>query len=270
MRDHQRRALSPETLRARLAVVDAFVEFIHPRWLGSATTEDVQWFLDSRKLGAQGRYTYIAHLNQLYVVAMRDGLVSHNPTTQVIRPRLPRRVPRPISEADLAVALAMADRRMRAWLCLGAYAGFRRQEIAGLRRDDILETNDPPVLIASRGKGGRERIVPLNPHVWEALVDLGLPKRGFVFHRDGKPLLPATVGQGIANFLRGLGIDATAHRARHSFATAVYQRSLDLRLTQSLLGHASPDTTAIYAGFAANAGVDVVRSLGASARSEQV
>ena len=61
--------------------------------------------------------------------------------------------------------------------------------------------------------------------------------------------------------LRNLGIESTFHAPRHYFATSVYSASLDLRLTQDLMGHASPTTTAVYPAWDASKATDVIAGL---------
>lgn len=113
------------------------------------------------------------------------------------------------------------------------------------------------------GKGGKERIVPLSRQAESALRRYGLPCSGPVFSNmeTGEPLTPASVSRMIAEQFRSVDSDATAHQCRHLFATMTYQKSLDLRLVQELLGHSDPSTTAIYAAFADSRAVEVVRDL---------
>lgn len=267
--DQQRRGLSQRTVGARSAVIEALAV-----WLGrrpeTATTEEIQAWLDTCRIGRQSRYTYIAHLHAFFAFCLRAKLVRRDPTVDIERPKVPKGVPRPITPEDFADVVQQAPSRMRAWLLLGAFEGMRRQEIAGLERADILETLEEPALIVSRGKGSRERVVPLNPLVWDALVAFGLPRRGPVFRGpDGQALRPETIGQEVATFLRAHGVDATCHQLRHTFGTEVYQASRDIRLVQELLGHASVTTTAIYTKFAPASASRFVRSLRPRPRRQQ-
>ena len=111
----------------------------------------------------------------------------------------------------------------------------------------------PALLIAlSATKGHRERVVPLSRFCLGELLEHGLPRSGYVFRRaDGQPgpNTPGRVSQVANNWLRSAGIDATLHQLRHRFATSAYTDSRDLRMVQELLGHAHPQTTAVYAGW---------------------
>ena len=146
------------------------------------------------------------------------------------------------------------------WL---AYAGLRAKEIAGLRRQDILEHLDPPVLIVSAPKGNKERTLPLHPSTWGSLRQMGMPRSGYLFaYANGKQWAAWKVSHVVNEHLHSLGIDATCHKLRHHFGTHVYANSLDLRLTQELLGHSSPTTTAGYVQFNRSKADEIVRSFG--------
>jgi site-specific recombinase XerD len=255
------RGLSPETIRREAIVLTAFGRDTAVRLL-EATTDDIQEFLDSRRLQDRTRSSYISYFAAFYRWAVRDERTERDPTIRLIRPKLPRTLPRPMSSSDLARALAEADDRMRLWLCLAAYQGFRAAEIAGLRVEDIQFDLARP-LIHVRGKGGRERIVPLNRETERAMHAYGMPTRGALFQDPERvnPFRPGTVTKYISEYLHGIGIDATAHRGRHWFATEVYDRTKDLLLTKELLGHSSVMTTEIYAALRLGSAAGTVRDL---------
>lgn len=234
------------------------------RWLGKdlldATTEDLEKFLDVGGLSPQSRYTYTSYFAAFYGWCVRERLIRKDPTEAMVRPKLPRRVPRPIAQDELAYAVSEADPRMRCFLLLAAFAGARCMEIAGLRVEDIHRHQNVLLL---HGKGDRERLVPLHPDVHRALIGFGLPRAGFVFRKlNGNPLTPSTISRYVGKYLRSLEIDATCHQGRHSYATRIYQLSNgDLRMTQDLLGHASPSSTAIYAAWSPERAAEVVQQL---------
>jgi site-specific recombinase XerD len=140
------------------------------------------------------------------------------------------------------------------------------KEIAGLRREDIFEESDPPVLVVNAGKGGHQRIIPLNPYVLRALRLAGLPRSGYVFVSScgdccGRPIQRQTVSKLMSRYLRDAGVTGTAHSLRHRFATEVYRKSQDIRVTQEMLGHSSPETTARYAAYSPVAAATAVVAL---------
>lgn len=190
-------------------------------------------------------------------------LLSENPARRMVRPKVGRGLPRPIADTSLELAISTAPADVRCWLVLGAYAGLRAGEMSRLERRDVLDTVPSPVMLL-RGKGGKERIVPASPRVLFELRAYGMPTRGPIFRRrDGRPgaPTPARVSQLVNGHLHDLGINDTGHSARHRYATGVYRLSKDLRLTQELLGHADPATTAIYAAYAQEEASAVVEAL---------
>lgn len=252
-RDSTYRGLQPTTVERRTIQLRCFAAYVD-RPLGDVTGGDVERFLASRSghggadIVARTRYVWLSNLGCFYRWAIRKELLERDPTARLDRPRLPRLLPRPISDADLAAAIAAADSQMRAMLLLASHGGLRCCELARMHANDVLDTAARPTILV-HGKGGKDRTVPLHSLVQEAMRSL--PRRGFLFRRpDGNPLSPAQVSIVIRDYLRGHGIDATAHQLRHWFATRVYQETLDLRLTQELMGHANPATTAIYTAFA--------------------
>src|SRR5215470_13954631 len=108
---------------------------------------------------------YASHAFQFYAWAVAEGLIDVNPAAGLPLPRRPRRLPRPINEDALDLAVTTAPGRIRPWLVLAGWAGLRAVEIAGLRRENVLDSIAQPVLLvtAESTKGGRhERIVPLS------------------------------------------------------------------------------------------------------------
>ena len=254
-RQHQERRMlldsSIEHTRTRLR---AFARWIEPGGMLDATRADVETFLDKRrthdgrKLNSRTRYYWIAHLHTFYEWALTEGLTEADPTVSIRRPRQRRVLPRPIGTEDLELAIRTAPSQMRAMLSLAAFAGLRVQEIAGLERDDVIEAKG--LVRVRHGKGAKERIVPAHPDVLEALRGLPMPKTGYLFTRPrGGRFTPNRLSVVIARYLREHGIDATAHRCRHWFATETYAHGHDIRVVQELLGHSDPSTTAGYVAY---------------------
>jgi integrase len=218
---------------------------------------------------------YCGHVREFYAWAVTLGLRPDNPAQGLPLPSLPRSVPRPVSEEDLGQALAAADARVRPWLVLAGWAGFRACEIARLRRDRVLDTARPPMLLIARDatKGRHERMIPASAFVLAELRLAGLPASGWVFARhDGKPgpNAPWLVSQLANQCLRDAGSAATLHQLRHRFLTMVYRDTHDLRLVQDLAGHSSPSTTAGYAAFDRSEAAAAVESLPAPQRLRKV
>src|SRR5690606_22330993 len=106
----------------------------------------------------------LSHLAGFYRWCVVEGYRDDDPTMRVPRPKLPRNLPHPIPEDDLARAIALAEpTRVRPWLMLAAYAGLRACEIAPLRGEDLWWHTDPPLLVIQQGKGGDMGTVPIAP-----------------------------------------------------------------------------------------------------------
>lgn len=257
------RNLRPTTLEQRTHVLRRLQRFFADVEIEDLPEESlVAWYRDlTARVTPGARATELSHVAAYYRWLVRERIRGDDPTARLDRPRLRRRLPRPIADADLSQALAMAPERIRPWLFLAAYGGLRACEIAALRREDVIDQADPPVIIITGGKGDKQRIVPLHP---EVLAVLPLDATGWLFpRRDGKPgpLMPHNVSILSNRALRAVGVTASFHALRHWFITKVYAQSLDLRLTQELAGHSDPATTAGYAAWAQERSAGVVGAL---------
>ena len=193
----------------------------------------------------------------------RQGV--HNPALQAMRtPRLPHRVPRPLAETDARdlVLSARTDAREpwlglrdAALLLLLYGAGLRIGEALGLARRDL--GRDVRVLrgLRVRGKGNKERLVPVLPIVADSLAAYlaacpipPLPDEPLFKGARGGRLQQSVVQKQVRQLRVTLGLPETAtpHALRHSFATHLLGEGADLRSIQELLGHASLSTTQGY------------------------
>jgi integrase/recombinase XerC len=154
-------------------------------------------------------------------------------------------------------------------LLLAAYEGLRACEIARLRREDVRD-NDSPETIVVLGKGSKERVLPASQRVLMALHAHGMPNRGPIFTMwtnqgpTRRPITPHRVSATCNAYLQEINAGATLHQLRHRFATQALRMSGgDLRMVQELLGHAGPDTTAIYTQWQTSRAAGVIDALAA-------
>jgi integrase/recombinase XerC len=266
---HERRA-SPHTLRAYGDDAARFGGFL-VQHLGGRVGEsalaklapaDIRAFITHRRaegLGPGGVQRALAAIRSLYRFLAREGILENAAPQGVRSPRLPKRLPRPLSRDDVARALEVArdndvdwiGRRDAALLTLLYGAGLRISEALSLKRGDVPLGETLTIL----GKGRKERAVPVLPLVQGAVADYAdkIPFSGeatapLFLSRRGRPM-SAREAQGLMQRLRGsLGLSekATPHALRHSFATHLLQGGGDLRSVQELLGHASLSTTQVY------------------------
>jgi integrase/recombinase XerC len=224
--------------------------------------------LTGRRLADATIASAVASLRVFYTWAIGEEVITGpGPAARIPVPGRSRMLPRPITEQDLATALAAAPPRIRLWLILAAWCGLRAKEVALLRRESVLDTAEQPVLIvavnATKGRH-RERVIPLSEFVLAELRAAGLPRSGWMFlRRDGQPgpNTPAMVSELANEHLHECGLAVTFHSLRHRFGSQAYQASLDLRAVQELMGHASPQQTAGYAAFASSAAAATVAAL---------
>lgn len=234
------------------------------------TTDQIDDWLDAQPISLRSRRAYLSHLSAFYKWAVISGQRIDDPTTVIEPPKVPRKLPRPIGDDDLDIALQMAPPRMKAWLLLACYEGLRCMEIAQLTREDVLDRHPPPLLRVLDGKGGKEAVLPLHPDVHDALDVFGMPSSGPVFvSARGRPFAAATVSGYVAGYLHGLGLHDTAHRLRDWFGTTVYADTHDLRLTQEVMRHADPGSTAGYVAFNEPGAVAAVTNLRPASRVYQ-
>jgi integrase/recombinase XerC len=266
---HERRA-SPHTLRAYGDDVRSFLRFLSAHRGGRVTLAtlqklapaDIRAYLTERRaqgLGPRGVQRALAALRSFYRHLEREGLAEGAALGAVRGPKLPRTLPRPLSEADASRTIGEAGTDNEPWIAARDAAlvtllygtGLRISEALGLKRGDAPLAQSLTIL----GKGRKERAVPVLPAVSEAVsryvqlcpFDPGRAGPLFVSRR-GKPM-SARDAQGLMQRLRGrlgLAASATPHALRHSFATHLLTNGADLRSVQELLGHVSLSTTQKY------------------------
>lgn len=239
----QRRNLSARTLQTRRAILEMLGREVDWDPVTEATAERIEEWLDTHELAPQTRYAYIVQLAAFYRWAMREGIIDRDPTFDVIRPKLPRVVARPLPAEDTLAAIEAADPRLRAMLGLAAFGGLRVCEIATVRVEDFDWGRN--VLLVAEGKGNKQRVIPLHPVMVDLLTAYGLPRAGYVFprtfpRRDGKPLKANTVSAYLSRLLRSVDARGTAHKARTWYGTEVaHESGGDLAMVRDLLGHAN-------------------------------
>jgi integrase/recombinase XerC len=260
----QLRGLAENTLRVRIDVLHRFATWL-PVPLRQATPEHLLTFERMAIAGraAETRRAYCAHLHSFYRWMVGNGRIATDPSTVLTSPLIPRRLPRPISEEDLALALAAARPKLRAMMTLAGFAGLRACEVAGLEWSDLRRDADGRAFIHVRhGKGNKQRTVEVGRVVIQALQAYGIRRRGPMFLGvDGNQITANAVSRAVNRHLLRCEIEATCHQLRHRYATTAYQLSRDLRMVQEQLGHQSADTTAGYARPSAEAAARMVAAM---------
>jgi integrase/recombinase XerC len=268
---------SPNTIRAYSRDLSTFVDFLGGyygvgEWswggLDRLAIRGFMGYLTRRGLGKRSIARALSAVRSFYRYLHNAEQVEANPARGVASPRLEKRLPAYLDRAQIDLLFQMAE--VRAWegrfvdvrnfamLELFYSTGMRLSELTGINRQDIdLITQ----LVKVRGKGRKERIVPLGDHAalalrnYEAKRDelirgLGAKadRTAFFLGRTGRRIGVRAVQSAVTAFLREIDEDAglTVHSLRHTFATHLLDAGADLRAVQELLGHSSISTTQIY------------------------
>lgn len=261
------RGLSQNTLEAYSRDLLSFVDFLDDReirTLDEVKPYHVQDFLSllrGRSLSPRSVARRLAAVRSFFRFLVRRGLVSANPTSALQSPRVGRSLPRTLSQRDVEALLERPSgqdplkMRDRAMLEVMYATGMRVSELVGL---DLHQLNFITGTAQVRGKGGKERVVPLGEYALEALrayLERGrdrLSKQGSTravfLNRSGKRLTRQGFWKALKGYAKGAGIQGgvTPHMLRHSFASHLLEGGADLRAIQELLGHADISTTQIY------------------------
>ncbi len=189
---------------------------------------------------------------------LKEGRLREDITSVLESPRLWQKLPQflTLSEMEKMLKVPMPKGnegiRDRAILELFYATGMRVSEVTGLKTEDV---NLESAFLKCRGKGGKERIVPMGQvaidsiKIYLSKVRSSLPKSEFLFcGASGKPLSRQRLWQLVKKYAKQGGIQKkiTPHTFRHSFATHLLEGGADLRIVQELLGHSDIATTQIY------------------------
>ena len=203
----------------------------------------------------------IATLRSFYKWLERNNAVDSNPMTLIRTPRQKKRLPKAIDVEQVEKLLSapndktLLGARDRAILETLYSTGIRVSELVGINFGDIDETGQALVI---RGKGRKERIVPLGTHAMTAISHyLGVLDANNISNDPADPLFinkhttrlsTRSVRRKVSKYLEQVGLDPaiSPHTLRHSFATHLLDNGADLRSVQELLGHQSLSTTQIY------------------------
>ena len=268
------KGLAPLTISAYTTDLRQFAEFLEgrKRLLATARREDVREFLeqlfansvDGRSVGRK-----LSALRHLYRHMLVDEKIKYDPTLNIDSPKqwkvLPKSLaqdemaatlaaPKAVVDTKLALAIAARDRAMLEVFYAGA---LRVSEITNARLAD-LKLDMGYMLV--RGKGDKERIVPLGKSAQQALGEYlgqartvlaaGKSATNLFLARGAHPLTRQRVWQMVRAASSASGRKASPHMLRHSCATHMVENGADLRTVQTILGHADISTTQVYTHLA--------------------
>jgi integrase/recombinase XerD len=274
------KGLRPLTCEAYLGDLRTFAEFIESRngVLLTAVQQDVSAFLEHlRKHGIESRSSArkLSCLRGFYKWLLLDRRIHHDPTVNIESPKAWKVLPKSLAEPEVAEMLERAGiaashpqahaaaLRDRAILELLYAGGLRVSEVTALSTGDLaFEAGSVHV----RGKGDKERIVPLGRTALEAietylregrphLARIGTHSKAGVPRQDNVRLFLSVRGmpltrQWVWQLVKTSNHSASPHKLRHSCATHMVEHGADLRSVQLILGHADISTTQVYTHLA--------------------
>jgi len=259
--------LSRNTLDSYRRDITHFASWLlqrHARTLYAAGESDIQSYLAHRyrqKTRATSAARLLSSLKRYYRHALREGAIAADPTLNIQSPKLPRALPKTLTEEhveqlldapDVSAALGLRDRAMLETL----YAtGLRVSELVTLKTAQVSADMG---LVRVLGKGAKERLVPLGEEALHWVRRYLRESRPELLHgRIAEDLFVTVHGaamtrqafwQLIKRYAMHAGVSAgvSPHTLRHAFATHLLNHGADLRVVQLLLGHADVATTQIY------------------------
>jgi integrase/recombinase XerD len=257
------RAAARNTIESYTLDLSDFAEYAaaHGHNAAEADAQTCQGYMASlhgRGLSARTAARRLSALRQFHLFLLQDGVRSDDPTSQLDTPRLPKPLPKFLAESEVDALLEAAVRKPgrpgalgRAALELLYATGMRVSELLSLPRSALGATAEAMII---KGKGGKERMVPLSSAAKQAaaaLLAMTEAKSRWLFPgRDPKQPLTR---QAFFLLLKQIALEAgldparvSPHVLRHSFASHMLARGADLRSLQMLLGHADISTVQIY------------------------
>ncbi len=233
------------------------------KFLGSQPVEKVDYLgvrkylaaLKENGLKPRSIARKLSSLRSFFRFLSREGFIKINPVSSVMSPKLERHLPQFLTESEAAglietmIAGSKNSARDRAILETFYSTGIRISELVGLNLDDVDFISG---IIKVRGKGKKERIVPIGDKASSAIrayLQSRKKRSSAVFiNPRGERLTDRGVRFVFGKYARAAGIKhgVSPHTMRHSFATHLLNRGADLRTVQELLGHANLGTTQIY------------------------
>jgi len=263
------RGLSKNTLSAYKADLAKYRDYLEQNNFSelsitrSQLSDFLQW-LNSQKLKAASSARILAAVRGYQKYLLLENLRTDDPSQLVKSPKLPKRLPKALTQAQVMALLSASGPepddetadvlrlRNRAILELMYSSGCRVSEVAQLDLDEMVQGG----WVRIRGKGSKERLVPVGSFAQRAIDAYLIRSRPLLAAKAGGPALflnqrgsrlsRQSIWEIIQSAGEGCGLSVSPHSLRHSFATHLIEGGADVRVVQELLGHASVATTQIY------------------------
>jgi integrase/recombinase XerC len=268
------RGASPRTTTAYQRDVSGYVGFLTAHWdgpvaktsLGKVSTSDMRaWMARERRRGLSARSLAraLSAVKSFHAWLAESHDITAPAVSATRGPRQKPRLPRPVAADDARALIDTVEMQSREpWVAARDVAVVTLLYGCGLRISEALSLRQAdaplPEVLRIRGKGGRERIVPVLPVAMRAVESYrnlcpfqAAPQDALFLGVRGGALNQRLVQKAMQSARMQLGLPATAtpHSMRHSFATHLLEAGGDLRTIQELLGHASLASTQVYTGI---------------------
>jgi len=215
------------------------------RPLADITTSDIEQWITTLTVSPTSRNTYVATIRVFFAWATERGLIDRNPTLTIRRARTPKRPPRRIPGEQVAALIAASTGVTRPVVILVVQTMIRRGE---LERLTVQDYDRGQRLLYVRGKGSKDRVVPVPAEARRALDDwLAGRLSGPMWPADdGHPITGSHLGRLVTRTGLSIGLQVSLHDLRHTGASDVAAAGHSVAALRDLLGHASLATTSRY------------------------
>lgn len=252
---------SLHTIRAYKIDIQDFIDFAKNCSLENVDKKIVRQylaFMSQQGLSKKTIARRLSALRSLFKYFLLQKLVPYNPLDLVLTPKLEKKLPQVLTFEQVELFLKAPDQstilglRDVAMIELFYSSGIRVSELSSLNQDDIDMRS---LSVKVKGKGKKERVIPITKHAVEAIkVYLSDPRReakdqkAIFLNRWGTRITTRSIDRLFEGYLKKLGIvqKITPHTLRHSIATHLLEKGMDLKAIQELLGHQALGTTTIY------------------------
>jgi len=235
---------SYETVKSYLTDLKVFKQYLDVNFLEAKHTDLVRALMkmkEDRQLSDNSMARRITGIKMFYRFLLEMNYVERDPTLKIEVPRKKEKIPEVLTEKEVRKLFQHAyTTRELALIAIFIYTGARLGEVQTLMWRDIDVERG---IIKLRGKGGKERIIPLHPQL---LFILDLYKKRNPESPTVFSISRRRIQQIIKRIGERIGKNIHPHMLRHTFATFLLKKGVDLRTIQQLLGHAKITTTQIY------------------------
>lgn len=255
------RQLSPNTIDSYTRDLEDFYKFTGKSYKFVVKDDFINYIAYlNKKISARSINRHIVSIKNYFKFLERNNLISNNPTTEITGLKMPKKMPRILSEEDINNLLDLPledayDYRNKAMLELMYSSGLRVSELLSLEVNNIDFNMN---LVRVYGKGSKERIVPIDDIATKYLFEyINIYRNTLLRNKESDILFLNSRGsklsrQGFFKILKeiarekGIKKELSPHTIRHSFATHLLNNGADLRSIQTMLGHENIETTQIY------------------------